>query len=117
MAVNPSLADDTFLFIHEIYVNNIFSNAVEIKIPIFSFSYKANGQRLDHFPGTIPELEKIEVDYITLPGWNTCTEDIREFKELPQNAQDYVKFVENELGIAVRWVGVGKGRESIINVH
>lgn len=82
------------------------------------YRYKrANGDKLDHFPGTVAELATIEVEYAVLPGWKTCTENIRDFKELPENAQKYVRFMESELGVPIRWVGVGKGRESIINVH
>lgn len=86
---------------------------------IFIFgSYKrgSSGEILDHFPSTIAELASIEVDYVTLPGWQSSTENIRNFKELPENAQRYIRFMESELSVPVRWVGVGKGRESIINI-
>lgn len=94
---------------------DILDTLEEIKVAV---SYKrANGDKLDHFPGTIAELANIEVEYAVLPGWKTCTENIRDFKDLPINAQNYVRFLEKELSVPVRWVGVGKGRESIINVH
>ncbi|XP_001358629.2 adenylosuccinate synthetase [Drosophila pseudoobscura] len=94
---------------------DILDTLPEIKVAV---SYKkANGDKLDHFPGTIAELGNIEVEYAVLPGWQTSTEHIRNFKELPENAQNYVRFLEKELSVPVRWVGVGKGRESIINVH
>ncbi|XP_055852135.1 adenylosuccinate synthetase [Episyrphus balteatus] len=92
---------------------DILDTFKEIEVGI---GYKIDGKVVDHFPGTISELEKIEVIYTTLPGWNSCTENIRDFKELPKNAQDYVRFIEKHLDVPVRWVGVGKGRESIINV-
>lgn len=94
---------------------DILDTLSEIKVCV-AYS-KPNGEKLDHFPGTIGELDTIEVEYKTLPGWVESTENIRDFKELPQNAQAYVRFLENALGVPVRWVGVGKGRESIINVH
>lgn len=94
---------------------DILDTLDEIKVAV---AYKrANGEEMDHFPGTIAELATIEVEYAVLPGWKTCTENIRDFKELPENAQKYVRFIESELGVPIRWVGVGKGRESIINVH
>lgn len=62
-------------------------------------------------------MGNIEVEYATLPGWQTSTENIRDFKDLPVNAQNYVRFLEREISVPIRWVGVGKGRESIINVH
>ncbi|XP_041673779.1 adenylosuccinate synthetase isoform X2 [Drosophila eugracilis] len=94
---------------------DILDTLPEIKVAV---AYKKpSGEKLDHFPGTIAELGSIEVEYAVLPGWQTSTEHIRNFKELPENAQSYVRFLESELSVPVRWVGVGKGRESIINVH
>jgi len=94
---------------------DILDTLPEIKVAV---GYKKpSGEKLDHFPGTIAELGSIEVEYAVLPGWQTSTEHIRNFKELPENAQSYVRFLESELSVPVRWVGVGKGRESIINVH
>lgn len=94
---------------------DILDTLSEIKVGV---AYKrANGEKLDHFPGTTCELGTIEVEYAVLPGWQTCTENIRDFKDLPENAQKYLRFLEKELSVPVRWVGVGKGRESIINVH
>lgn len=93
---------------------DILDTLSEIKVAV---GYKLNGESLDHFPGTISELERIEVEYTILSGWRTSTENIREFTELPKNAQNYVRFLEEKLTIPVRWVGVGKGRESIVTVH
>lgn len=94
---------------------DILDTLPEIKVGV---AYRRpNGDKLDHFPGTIAELATIEVEYAVLPGWQTCTENIRDFKDLPENAQKYVRFLEKELSVPIRWVGVGKGRESIINVH
>lgn len=94
---------------------DILDTLPEIKVGV---NYKrSNGEKLDHFPGTISELGSIEVEYAILPGWQTSTEHVRNFKELPENAQNYVRFLESQLSVPVRWVGVGKGRESIINVN
>lgn len=94
---------------------DILDTMSEIKVAV---AYKRpNGEKMDHFPGTIAELSSVEVEYATLPGWMTCTEKMRDFKELPENAQKYIRFLEAELSVPVRWVGVGAGRESIINIQ
>jgi len=85
----------------------------EIKVGV---AYKVNGEQLVHFPGSITDLGNVEVEYVTLPGWKTSTENVRDFNELPENAQKYVRYIEEYLDVPVKWVGVGKGRESIINV-
>ncbi|EMP37495.1 Adenylosuccinate synthetase isozyme 2 [Chelonia mydas] len=61
-------------------------------------------------------LNKVEVQYETFPGWNTDISNARTFDELPVNAQNYVRFIELELGIPVKWIGVGKSRESMIQI-
>ena len=56
----------------------------------------------------------IEVEYITMPGWKTSISAIRNFEDLPINAQNYVTKIEELLGIPFGWVGVGPERESMI---
>lgn len=85
----------------------------EIQVGI---AYTIDGEKLEHFPGLISDLAKVHVEYVTLPGWKTSTENVREFSQLPENAKSYVRYIEQYLQVPVKWVGVGKGRESIINV-
>ncbi|XP_055587100.1 adenylosuccinate synthetase [Uranotaenia lowii] len=92
---------------------DILDTLKEIKVAV---SYNLNGERINYFPGSITELGQVEVNYITMPGWLKSTENVRDFNELPPEAQDYIRLIENDLGVPVRWIGVGKGRESIINV-
>ena len=49
-------------------------------------------------------LEKVEVDYISLPGWKAPIVDCRSFDDLPQNAKDYVLKIEQLLGIPGKYV-------------
>lgn len=39
-------------------------------------------------------LDEIEVEYITLPGWMTSISDCRSFSGLPENAQAYIRKIE-----------------------
>ncbi|KAI2573048.1 adenylosuccinate synthase 1 [Homo sapiens] len=72
-------------------------------------------------------LQKVEVEYETLPGWKADTTGARRWEDLPPQAQNYIRFVENHVGVAVciitvfsalsvKWVGVGKSRESMIQL-
>lgn len=92
---------------------DILDTFTEIQV---ATGYKLNGVSVEHFPGSISDLAQVEVEYATLPGWNTSTENVRQFNELPENAQKYVRFIEKYLSVPVQWIGVGKGRESIIAV-
>jgi len=41
----------------------------------------------------------VEVEYCCLPGWNCSTEHVRQFSDLPANAQTYVRKIEELMGV------------------
>ncbi|GAB5573213.1 adenylosuccinate synthetase isozyme 1 isoform X1 [Prionailurus iriomotensis] len=85
----------------------------EVKVGV---SYKLNGKRIPYFPANQEILQKVEVEYETLPGWKADTTGARKWEDLPPQAQNYIRFVENHVGVAVKWVGVGKSRDSMIQL-
>ncbi|XP_026561033.1 adenylosuccinate synthetase isozyme 2 isoform X2 [Pseudonaja textilis] len=85
----------------------------EIKIGI---AYRLDNKIIPHFPANQEVLNKVEVQYETLPGWKKDISNARTFDELPVNAQNFVRFIEMELGVPVKWIGVGKSRESMIQL-
>ncbi|MGH0173877.1 UNVERIFIED_CONTAM: hypothetical protein FKN15_074954 [Acipenser sinensis] len=85
----------------------------EIKVGI---TYKLNGKRIPYFPANQEVLQRLEVDYETLPGWKSDTTAARKWDDLPPKAQNYIRFVENHIGVPIKWVGVGKARESMIQM-
>uniref|UniRef100_W5K632 Adenylosuccinate synthetase n=1 Tax=Astyanax mexicanus TaxID=7994 RepID=W5K632_ASTMX len=85
----------------------------EIKVGV---AYKVDNECIPHFPANQEVLQRVEVQYETLPGWNSDTSAARTFEELPDNAQKYVRFIEEQLGVPVKWIGVGKSRESMIQL-
>jgi len=85
----------------------------EIKIGV---AYKLpDGTTTTAFPASIEELEKVEVVYETLPGWKSDISGVRDWNDMPENAKNYVKRVE-ELsgGVECRFIGVGPGRDAIV---
>ncbi|XP_054759109.2 adenylosuccinate synthetase isozyme 2-like [Lytechinus pictus] len=85
----------------------------EIKIGV---KYLVNGEPLASFPAHQDVLKEVEVEYVTMPGWKTSTIHARKFDELPVNAQKYVLKAQELIGIPIKWVGVGKSRDSIIKL-
>eukprot|EP00056_Hartaetosiga_gracilis_P003556 m.64720 g.64720 ORF g.64720 m.64720 type:complete len:450 (+) comp11502_c4_seq1:62-1411(+) len=84
----------------------------EIKIGV---SYKHNETTYEYnMPPSQQEMGKCVVDYITMPGWKTSIEAVRKFEDLPENAQKYVKKIEELCGVPVRWIGVGPNRDATI---
>ena len=49
-----------------------------------------------------------------MPGFKCDIRGIREFDKLPQAAQDYVLFIEKEIGVPIKLVSNGPRREEII---
>lgn len=52
--------------------------------------------------------------YKTLPGWKEDITQIREYDKLPQEARDYISFIEEYVGVPVTLVSVGPDRENNI---
>jgi len=77
--------------------------------------YKINGQSVNYFP--VIELEKCEPVYETLPGWKSDTTKIRRSLDLPKNARDYVKRIQDYLHVPITRVGVGNRRDQMISVR
>lgn len=44
-------------------------------------------------------LQKVEVEYETFPGWKTDTSAARKWNDLPVKAQNYIRFIENHIGV------------------
>lgn len=84
------------------------------EIPV-GLSYSFQGKKLDLFPEDLITLGKVEVEYKVLPGWQQDITKITEYKDLPENAKKYIKFIEDFVGVPVEWVGTGPGRESMVH--
>jgi adenylosuccinate synthase len=59
-------------------------------------------------------LEKVEPVYKSIKGWQEDISKARSIDELPVNAQNYVKMIEDAAGVPVKWVGVGPERDATI---
>jgi adenylosuccinate synthase len=76
--------------------------------------YKLDGKTIDNFPANVTVLEKCQPVYEELPGWEKPISDVRKFKDLPPNAQRYVKRLEELIGCPSSLISVGKSREQTI---
>jgi adenylosuccinate synthase len=79
-------------------------------------AYNINGKIVDDFPYGMdlahakPVIEK-------LPGWKTDISEIRKKEDLPQNALNYIKFIEKSLNVPITMVSVGPKREAYIEME
>jgi adenylosuccinate synthase len=77
-------------------------------------AYKVNDEITDRFPYSLEE--NIEPVYTDLPGWNTDLTGIRDQAYFPEELKGYIRFLEKELKIPVKFVSVGPDREQIIEL-
>ena len=52
--------------------------------------------------------------YETLPGWSESTVGAQTLEELPTNARNYIKFLEDKLGVPIDIVSTGPDRVETI---
>jgi len=76
--------------------------------------YEADGVRYDYPPYHQSVLHKVTPIYEDLPGWKMDLSEITSFDDMPEKAREYVAFLENQIGVPVRLVGVGPGREQFV---
>ncbi len=92
---------------------DILSGQKRVKVGV---GYKLNGKSVSYSSCGYDELEKLEVVYKELNGWNENIRECRKFADLPKNCQDYVKFIEKFLGIKVSLISTGPAREEYITL-
>lgn len=80
-------------------------------------SYELDGQIIDTLPARESVLNKVRPVYEELPGWQTPTEHVRSFDDLPPQAQAFIKRVEQLLECPVDLISVGPSREQAIIVN
>jgi adenylosuccinate synthase len=90
---------------------DVFDAQPEIRICV---GYRYKGSKLTEMPPDVETLAQVEPQYRTLPGWRQPTAGIREIKELPQAARDYIHFISGELGVEVGMISTGPERDATI---
>jgi adenylosuccinate synthase len=72
------------------------------------------GAVLNEFPYHQTVLHGASPEYEDLPGFTEDIGECRTDEELPQAARDYIRFIEDFVGVPVNFVGVGPGREQMV---
>lgn len=75
-------------------------------------SYKVDGAETDQVPFDI--AARIEPVYTEFPGWKKDLTGIRKESGLPQEFKNYIKFMEDYLGVPISIISLGPDREATI---
>ena len=86
-----------------------------VDIPVCTH-YRIDGKLTDTIPADMRGFSSIEPVYTTLKGWHSSTEGITDFGKLPQLAQDYIRFLEQESGATIGMISTGPDREQTITL-
>jgi len=78
-------------------------------------AYEADGQRFTHPPYHQSVLHQVTPVYQELPGWRTDLTQTTSADRMPPEACRYVDFLAEQVGVPVRLVGVGPGREQFVS--
>ncbi len=83
----------------------------EIKLCV---AYRYRSKELKTFPAEIHILENCEPVYETFPGWQCSTANARRLDDLPRQAREYLRAIEQVTATPIRIVSVGSDREQTI---
>lgn len=83
------------------------------KIPVCTDYILEDGTKTRYFPVSA-KLDKAKPLFQFFDGWKSDISHVRSFDELPSAAQNYVNFIESEVGVKVTYISVGPKREQLI---
>ena len=92
---------------------DVLSGLDELKV---ATAYRHDGQTRETFPNDATTLEACTPVYETLPGWSEDITRCRAWEDLPANAQRYIQYVEQALGVPVSIISVGRASDATIDV-
>ena len=78
-------------------------------------AYEVDSRTVDTMPASSAALARAKPVYKELKGWQRDTAGVRRFDDLPAEARDYVRFVEEVVGAPVCLVSVGPERDQGIS--
>ena len=84
------------------------------RIPV-CVAYEVEGKRVDYFPKGV-ELAEAKPVYEYVPGFKCDISAYRKPEELPKEALDYVRYLEEAVGCPIKYVSVGPDRDQYIEM-
>ena len=76
-------------------------------------SYDVNGEEVTEMPFQIAKLNIVSI-YKSFRGWNIDTTAIKNQENLPEAMQQYVEFINQYLGVSVKYISNGPGRDQLV---
>ncbi len=93
---------------------DVLSGLKTIKI---ARAYELDGQEINYYPASLAELDRCKPIYDELPGWDEDITHVTKFDDLPENAKNYLKRIEELTATPLATVSVGPDREQTMILH
>ena len=93
---------------------DVLDELKEIKMCI---GYELRGKKLDYFPAAVEDQLEVRPIYRSFEGWNTSTQGIKKFNDLPKNAKDYIKALEKFIETKVASISTSPERKDTILIE
>jgi adenylosuccinate synthase len=77
-------------------------------------AYRSGGHEYANLPLGPADLSPFEAVYETMPGWQGDLQSVRSWKDLPREAQQYLKRIEEICGAPVHYASVGPERTQTV---
>jgi adenylosuccinate synthase len=74
------------------------------------------GELTSTFPLDLPDVDNIRPKYKTMPGWQQSLASCNSFEDLPDEAKNYLQFVQEYLGVELTYLSKGPKRSETIKV-
>ena len=86
----------------------------EIKICV---EYELNGKKINYLPAASEDQFKIKPIYKSFPGWKSSTKGIRNIRDLPEKARNYIYALEDFIGAKISSISTSPEREDTILIE
>jgi adenylosuccinate synthase len=114
---------DAVMLRHAVRLNSLSELAI-LKLDVLDVldtvkvgvAYEHLGTKLVTFPYHQSVVHDVTPVYEELPGWRVDLTGCREAADLPQEARQYLAVVEEHVGVPIRFVGVGPGRDQYVQL-
>ena len=86
----------------------------EIKMCV---AYELKGKKIDYLPAAVEDQLKVKPIYKSFKGWRTTTKGIKKFNDLPENAKEYIKGLEEFIETKIASISTSPEREDTILIE
>ncbi len=86
----------------------------EIKMCV---GYELNGKKINYLPANSQDQFKIKPIYKTFPGWKSSTQGVRNMKDLPEKAKNYIYALEDFINAKVSSISTSPERDDTILIE